>query len=621
MMKRTRVGALLAFFALGAFVLAGCGDDNGGGGGNEMGPGAPAAPSNVSVTNDSTVATVSWTAPDNATSQTVEITNGTSESQDVGGGAESAEFTGLTPDTDYTGTITASNSEGTSDPADFSFTTDPVQTGPQLNFNNQLVDPELPDAAFSIGTQGSPPNFIPASAPSGFTALDAATLNGAPGLVTGSQQLVTAEYPGAVEPGTALADAWYNGWTVWTVDGSDSRPTAVSAGDPGVAVLTDTIRENRTLSSDTTYLIDGTTFVGVDCGIDGNAAECDRATLTIEPGTTIAGLETPTGGGRASTLVVTRGSDIVADALDANCDPSVSARPTEAQTIVFTSNRPQGQRQRGDWGGLVINGRAPINTGDEAQGEGDSGLFGGNAPDDDSGCVRGVRVEFAGDNFTAEDQLNGIAFQGTGAATLVDYLQVHYNQDDGIEPFGGTVAVTHSVMTGIGDDSYDGTDGWQGFWQFGIAQQRADDADQGFEISNNGESSDASPHSSGVVSNFTVVGAGVDLGTGEIAAEGSSSDVGVLFREGSNFRLFNVIATGFGASGFDVEGAQAAVNADNLLDGQTDPASTLRFEHSILWANVTASPGDSDDNFIDASADGYTQQENEDFFLTGQDSQ
>ena len=154
------------------------------------------------------------------------------------------------------------------------------------------------------------------------------------------------------------------------------------------------------------------------------------------------------------------------------------------------------------------------------------------------------------------------AFQGVGAATTVDYVQVHYNQDDGTEPFGGTVSQTHIVVTGIGDDSFDGTDGYRGFMQFLIAQQRADDADNGFEISNNGDDPGAVPLSMAVVANATMIGSGFDTGSGAIQALGSSGDVGALFREGSHYRVFNAILSGFGDSGFDVEGAQTAANAD-----------------------------------------------------------
>mgnify|MGYP006899818293 CR=1 FL=1 len=66
-----------------------------------------------------------------------------------------------------------------------------------------------------------------------------------------------------------------------------------------------------------------------------------------------------------------------------------------------------------------------------------------------------MRVEFAGQEFSPDNELNGIAFQGVGNGTTVEYVQVHYNQDDGTEPFGGSTTQTHVVTTGIGDDSFD----------------------------------------------------------------------------------------------------------------------------------------------------------------------
>lgn len=389
---------------------------------------------------------------------------------------------------------------------------------------------------------------------------------------------------------------------------SASASVDVPAPNSDVAVIDSDITTDTTFTADRDWVLDGPVFVGGDCGPSGDCA--DAVTLTIEPGTTVYGRKDPTTSVRGSYLVVSRGSKIIADA---NPSDQGCTRPTADSVIVFTSDQPRGQRARGDWGGLVINGQAPINSGQEAQGEGDSGLYGGTEADDDSGVLCGVRVEYAGDDVTATDQLNGIAFQGTGSATTVDYVQVHYNVDDGTEPFGGTTTQTHMVMTGIGDDSFDGTDGYQGFMQFLIAQQRGDNADQGLELSNNGSTPDASPHSSAVLANATLVGAGVDLGSGEIAAEGSSSDAGVLLREGSNYRVFNSIVTGFGASGFDVEGAQTAQYADNRLAGQTDPSSTLRFEGNIVYSNV-AQGGAAADNLADESGDGYSQSENENFF-------
>ncbi|MFB6368038.1 MAG: fibronectin type III domain-containing protein, partial [Gemmatimonadota bacterium] len=388
---------------------------------------------------------------------------------------------------------------------------------------------------------------------------------------------------------------------------SSSVTVTVQAAGSDVRVISNDITSDTTFTADRKWVLDGPVFVGEDCGTSG---DCEGAvTLTIEPGATIYGRKNPTQSVRGSYLIVQRGSQIIADA---NPNDDACTKPSAENVIVFTSDQPAGQRARGDWGGLVINGQAPINSGEEAQGEGDSGLYGGTEPEDDSGILCGVRVEYAGDDVTATDQLNGIAFQGVGAGTTVDYVQVHYNVDDGTEPFGGTVSQTHMVMTGIGDDSFDGTDGYRGFMQFLIAQQRGDDADQGMELSNNGADPDAAPHSTAVAANATLVGAGVDLGSGEIAAKGDASDAGVLLREGSSYRIFNSIVTGFGASGMDVEGARTAAHADNRLNGQTDPASTLRFEGNVLWSN--AGQGGGDHNLADESGDGYTQSENLAFF-------
>jgi len=425
----------------------------------------------------------------------------------------------------------------------------------EYGFNNMVANPNLTAAAFDVGTMASPPNMIPTSMPMGYTAFDASTLNGADGLVmpTDGRVLQDTDYAGAVAPGTSLNDAWYTGWTVWATDGSDSRDCGIL---PVVAV-NDSILADVTWTNDNCYRLEGPIFVGRDVGIDGTGGL--GVTLTIEPGTTVVGelAGNLPQGTRGSYLVISRGSKIIADAYRG---ATPAAKPDPDSVIVFTSNAPKGSRARGDWGGIVINGRAPTNAGDEASGEGESGLYGGTDINDDSGILRGVRVEFAGDAVTATDELNGIAFQGVGAGTTVDYVQVHYNQDDGTEPFGGTVSQTHIVVTGIADDSFDGTDGYRGFMQFLIAQQRADDADNGFEISNNGDDPGAVPQSMAVIANATMVGSG--FGSGGIHGLGSSGDVGVLFREGSNYRLFNVIAVGFGDSGFDVEGAQTAANAD-----------------------------------------------------------
>ena len=164
---------------------------------------------------------------------------------------------------------------------------------------------------------------------------------------------------------------------------------------------------------------------------------------------------------------------------------------------------------------------------------GDTGEYGGTDPEDSSGILRYVRVEFAGIEFSPDNELNGIAFQGVGSGTVVDYVQVHFNQDDGIEFFGGTVNAKHLYCTGIRDDSFDWTDGWTGKGQFWVAQQRGDDADNGFEADNNGDDNEANPRSNPTIYNVTLVGGSGRTGKryGSAATRGHGGDPAKLYRD------------------------------------------------------------------------------------------
>jgi hypothetical protein len=283
------------------------------------------------------------------------------------------------------------------------------------------------------------------------------------------------------------------------------------------------------------------------------------ATLTIEPGTLILGEKAG-----VSALIVERGARLMAEG-------------TRQAPIVFTSAQPIGTRATQDWGGLIINGAAPINVpGGEAFGEGDTGVYGGTNPDDSSGRLRFVRVEYAGIEFSPDNELNGIAFQGVGRGTKAEFIQVHRNKDDGVEFFGGTVDLKYALMTGAADDSFDWTDGWTGRGQFWIAQQYGDDADQGFENDNNAENNDLEPRTNGKVYNFTLVGdPDFDLG--------DESDIGMLIREGTSGRYFNGIIMGFKEEAVEIDGASTF---------QMGMDSRLKVDYCRFWRNngVEASP-------------------------------
>jgi hypothetical protein len=320
---------------------------------------------------------------------------------------------------------------------------------------------------------------------------------------------------------------------------------------PEVEILSGTIIDDMTLTNDRAWLLRGGVFVGDDV---------NETILTVQAGTTIYG-ESSTDG----MLVVRRGSKLVADG-------------TASAPIVFTSDKEPGNRGRSDWGGLIINGRAPLNSGDEAYGEGGTGGYGGSNSMDDSGILRYVRVEFAGREISPDNELNGIAFQGVGSGTTVDYVQVHMGKDDGVEFFGGTVNVKHVVVTGAADDSFDWTDGWQGKGQFLVVQHYGDDADQGIEADNSGEDNDAMPRSMPQLYNLTMVG---DMRTGP------ESDIGMLLREGTGAHIYNAIVLNFGDCGIDIDHEATFVNAtdDNgaTLNGNLVVDYSIFHDNNSIW--------------------------------------
>jgi hypothetical protein len=224
-----------------------------------------------------------------------------------------------------------------------------------------------------------------------------------------------------------------------------SPPVNVPGIDKPVIVVTGEVTGSETWVNTNYYVLRGAVFVR------------DAATLNIQAGTRIIGES-----GSVGTLIVERGGRLMAIG-------------TPEAPIVFTSDQPIGTRNRGDWGGLIINGRARINfESGEAAGEGDTGVYGGNNDNDNSGVLRYVRVEFSGIEFSPDNELNGIAFQAVGRGTQVDHVQAHMSRDDAMEWFGGTADGKYLVMSNAADDSVDWTFGWTGRLQFVAVTQRGD---------------------------------------------------------------------------------------------------------------------------------------------------
>jgi hypothetical protein len=263
--------------------------------------------------------------------------------------------------------------------------------------------------------------------------------------------------------------------------------------------------------------------------------------LEIEAGTTVFG-------GEDSFILIQRHSKIMAEG-------------TATAPIVFTSAQDVGSRSIQDWGGLVINGLAPINNGtpDEAPGEAGTGTYGGSDAADNSGVLKYVRVEFAGKDVDATNELNGIAFQGVGSGTTVDFIQVHMTQDDAVEFFGGTVNVKHLYLTGKNDDGFDWTGGWTGKAQFVYVHELPESGDlksdpRGIEADNLEADNSATPFSNPTLSNFTLV-----------SRADNTAQPGLMLRRGTKGQLWNFIVSGY-ASCIRVSDDQTVANvADDSL--------------------------------------------------------
>lgn len=216
------------------------------------------------------------------------------------------------------------------------------------------------------------------------------------------------------------------------------------------------------------------------------------AKLTIQEGTVIKGdKETK------AALIVEPGGQLI-------------ARGTAQKPIVFTSEKPKGERKPGDWGGLIICGRAKNNQGVQQIEGGPRTKHGGDNNADNSGVLSYVRVEFAGYPFEKDKEINGITFGSVGSGTTVDHLQVSYSNDDSYEWFGGAVNCKYLVAYNGWDDEFDTDNGFSGKVQFclSVRDPRIADVSQsnGFESDNCADGASVEPYTTATFSNVTFIG-------------------------------------------------------------------------------------------------------------------
>ena len=455
----------------------------------------------------------------------------------------SSAFTSTT-DTTANGLVEVSRAAGSA--AKLDALTDWVRQGGALANNIDPVPFTTGSVLVNPLASSKSPNFNPVQ-PS--PALGGTNFTDNPTLV--NFNLEPTSYVGALSPDAS--EDWTKGWTnfdpqhtaypdptdLTTLNGMDA-----SLPVPGELNITSTL----TLDPAKVYALSGLIVVR------------DGGKLVIPAGTVIRATadlnSTPKNYG---TIVVERGGDI-------------DIHGTSEQPVVITSAKPAGERNRGDFGGLLIAGRAVHNLSNapdyNVQMEGfnnvsfDASLakFGGNDPADNSGSISYLRIEFPGVAFETNKEINGLTFGAVGSETNVDHVQVSFSGDDSFEWFGGSVNTKYLIAFKGTDDDFDTDNGYGGVNQFGIALRDSayydptyslpsgSSTSEGFESDNEASgTAQVQPYTNAVFSNYTMVGP-VPVGSKYSEMNATTKAAfrrGARIRRNSSLRIVNSIFMGY----------------------------------------------------------------------------
>jgi hypothetical protein len=413
--------------------------------------------------------------------------------------------------------------------------------------------------------------------------------------LTSKAQIEKVSYRGAFAP--APAAAWTDTWTEW--DPKNKVYPSATAAPAGGALLKygsgysattpgtypSIISKDTTWYAKNTYIIAGLVYIK------------PGVTLTIQPGTVIFGSNAYSN----SSLIVTKGAKL-------NAVGKVDS------AIVFTSMYPVGQRNPGDWGGIVMLGKAPYNgissstsptpntfginyiegiTEVNNTTTGESTEFGGGTSpkvNDTSGTLRYVRIEFGGYIFAQNKEINGLTLGAVGKGTTIDYVQCSYINDDAFEWFGGNVNCTHLISYRGVDDEWDTDNGFSGSVQYalGVRDPKVGDnsyslasgasTSEGYESDNDANGSDNNPRTKALFTNITNIGPlrgnnGADM----LADIHPAFRRAARIRRNSELKIFNSILADY-PTGLMVDNALGNT-AQAYVDGRA------KFKYNILSGN------------------------------------
>ncbi|WP_375238314.1 hypothetical protein [Aurantibacter sp.] len=285
--------------------------------------------------------------------------------------------------------------------------------------------------------------------------------------------------------------------------------------------------DNSTTASGSTPI-----FVGSDLS---NAEITGNTSLVATTEYTLQGKLEILNGGQltipAGTVIKAQGGNNTYIAVDRDSKIFINGEPNNPVVMTSSAASPAAE----DWGGLVICGNAPSNTGDDSVSEVAGLTYGGNETNHSSGVVKYLRIEYTGSSFNASKEFNGVSFFGVGAGTEVKNILAFESGDDGIEFFGGTVNASKLAIINAYDDSLDCADGFSGtidgLYIEGVTKGA-------MEISNNGDNEAQTPETDAKVMNATIV-------RGDATLFAASENV-VNYKEGGGNQTYtNIAFTGF----------------------------------------------------------------------------
>jgi hypothetical protein len=296
---------------------------------------------------------------------------------------------------------------------------------------------------------------------------------------------------------------------------------------PTSTTLSGNINTTTTLTADKVWTLKGYVYV------------TDGAKLIIQPGTTIVSDIAEKGA-----LCIERGAQIIAEG-------------TATKPIVFTSGRANGEKTPGDWGGIVILGRAKTNRTSEPTIEGGIGRpFGGTNDLDNSGVLSYVRIEYAGIAAMPNSEINALTLGGVGSGTIIENVQTIYANDDAFEFFGGTVSPRNLYAFATADDDFDFDFGYTGTITNGVAKRDPQfvdngDAGNGIECDNDGTGSPAQPYTHPKLYNMILIGPNTSSAL-------ANHNLGMRFRRATQFTMKNSIIWGWMKGGLSLESNETA---------------------------------------------------------------